>query len=124
MKRSASTVTATIIACVSIVAACAAGTDVSDGEAINLIATEYAFTPSKASVPAGDVRLTVENTGEKIHDLVIERMNGEAPLLQMEPGERAETLISLRPGIYLAYCNLGGHRNAGMEMTLVVTPTS
>ncbi len=77
------------------------------------------FSPSRIEVPAGDavtVRLT--NVGGIVHDLVLDDgwMSGD-----VTPG--ASTTVELGPfdESTTGWCSIPGHRDAGMELEIVVT---
>lgn len=78
-----------------------------------------AFEPSQLSAEAGSV--TVELTAEQAveHTFVIEEAS-DAEVVAAAPGETATGTIELEPGTYTFYCDVPGHREAGMEGTLEV----
>ena len=83
------------------------GTDL---RAANPLANE-----SEGGIPVAD---TLENKGTIEHDFVIDELNVKA---HAAVGTSADaTLSDLKPGTYAFYCSIAGHRQAGMEGTLVV----
>ena len=79
-----------------------------------------AFEPSQLSAEAGSV--TVELTAEEgvEHTFIVEEAS-DAEVVAAQPGETATGSIELEPGTYTFYCDVAGHREAGMEGTLEVT---
>ncbi len=68
---------------------------------------------------AGDVNLSVANAGTQQHNLVVEELGTETPLLNA--GDSAELALgTLDAGNYTVFCSVPGHRDSGMESTLVV----
>ncbi len=80
--------------------------------------TEFAIT-GELQVDPGDLTLEITNAGTMIHNLEFE--NGPASP-DLNPGDTATLAIGeLAPGTYTIFCNIAGHREAGMEARLVVT---
>lgn len=73
------------------------------------------FDPDAVTAPAGEVRIVHENGGSTTHSFVIE--DTDFKLVDDDEGE-----IELAEGEYVFYCDIPGHRSAGMEGTLTVTP--
>ena len=70
-------------------------------------------------VDPGDVTINVENVGSLQHNLVFDNgprssdlNGGESEVMEVE---------NLEPGTYTIFCDISGHREAGMEARLVVT---
>jgi plastocyanin len=83
----------------------------------------FTYTRSKATTEAGTVFVGFTNPQKLEHDVAIEDSSGKT-LGQTEPVvEGADhTIIELKPGTYTFYCTFPGHREKGMEGTLIVTP--
>lgn len=82
--------------------------------------TALAFDKTELSAKAGKVTIDFTNPSAIAHNVVIEQEGKE--LAGFEPiaeGEESET-ANLKPGTYTFYCSVPGHREAGMEGTLVV----
>lgn len=73
---------------------------------------EYTSAPSEG--PAGDVTVAIEVEGSLPHNVVLEGVNNDAPLVEATDGVDVAT-ISIDPGTYTYYCSIAGHREAGME---------
>ncbi len=82
--------------------------------------TEFAVELSPAEAPAGPVTLDITNDGEAPHTLVLEGTDLKQD--QLEAGESGQLdLGELEAGDYVLFCDVPGHRPAGMEATLTVT---
>jgi uncharacterized cupredoxin-like copper-binding protein len=80
-----------------------------------------AFEPDSFTVPAGE-EVTVELTAEPSveHDFVIEE-TGDEEVVHADAGETATGTFTIdEPGTYTVYCEVPGHRQAGMEAELTV----
>ena len=81
---------------------------------------EMAFVPDPMEVAATDASLTVVNDGAVPHSLVIPELGKGTP--DLEPGQSLTLdLTDQPPGTYVVICDVEGHREAGMETTLVLT---
>lgn len=83
-------------------------------------ATALAFSTTKLTAKAGKVTIDFKNPSPIAHNVVIEQngkeLSGFEPIAEGEESETAE----LKPGTYTFFCSVPGHREAGMEGTLVV----
>lgn len=82
--------------------------------------TALEFSTTHLEAKAGKVTIDFTNPSALEHNVVIEQ-NGKE-LAGFEPiaeGEESET-ANLKPGTYTFFCAVPGHRQAGMEGTLVV----
>lgn len=79
------------------------------------------FQPSEVGAAAGTI--TVELTAEESveHTFTVEMDTGDQTVVEAAAGETASGMIQLDPGSYVFYCEVSGHREAGMEGTLTVT---
>lgn len=91
---------------------------------VRLAAKEFQFTPKDLAAYAGGVTFVVQNQGAIEHNLVVAAPEGNAvaQIAIIEPGETTVLQASLPPGTYTLYCNLPGHKDAGMVATLRVNP--
>jgi len=70
-------------------------------------------------IPAGEIELAAANVGLAPHNV---GLVGGPISRELRPGEQGTVNIGeLAPGTYLLYCDVVGHREAGMEATLTVT---
>ncbi len=114
-----------------------------DGQAVEVAMTEFAFTPATLTVKAGStVTFSFTNRGGIVHEAVIgdeqaqeeheaamtegmemQREEGaaEAAELELQPGESGTlTYTFSEPGTYLIGCHEPGHYEAGMVATIEV----
>jgi uncharacterized cupredoxin-like copper-binding protein len=95
---------------------------------------DYWVRPDVTSVPAGKVTFTAENVGAVPHELMIERapikMQGPGQPVEdaalgmiddMAPGESGQMTVTLKPGMYVLFCNAPGHYAAGQHTMFRVT---
>jgi plastocyanin len=88
-----------------------------------IIADDLAFSPDRIELgpgrPAVNIALT---SGDMQHDLVVDEVDFH---LAAERGKTAvgglEGIAFGEPGTYVGYCSVPGHREAGMEIEIVVT---
>lgn len=90
---------------------------------VTVVMTEMMYTPSTFTVPVGaKVVLTLENKGVVTHDFTIDDLNGQQ-VQQVVPVGQTGTLTFLaptQPARVVFYCSQPGHRQAGMQGTMVV----
>lgn len=89
------------------------------GSTAELVATEFRFEPDSGTLDAGEVEVTVTNEGQAFHTFVFEGLEDQFKL-EINPGESASGTIELPPGEYVFYCDVPGHRQAGMEGRVTV----
>jgi plastocyanin len=96
-----------------------APTPVDGARAIEVSATEMAFTPASLSLEAGEpVNVTVTNDGDVFHDFDLDVADVH---LGVDPGERATAAVTIdQAGVYEAICTVPGHAAAGMVFTIDV----
>lgn len=107
--------------------------------------TNFAFTPNVLEVNAGEVlEIAVQNVESVLHDFTIEAIDADVHISYLggtgehahaeaaaveadvhfaltEPGTGVVHLNIHEPGEYVFYCTVPGHREAGMEGTLIVS---
>ena len=83
---------------------------------------DFGFELPDGDLAAGTYEITLTNTGNATHDLVVER-DGEdvAESEQIGPGESSTFEVTLEAGDYVFYCSVGNHRQMGMEVPVTVT---
>lgn len=105
--------------------------------------TNFAFTPDVLEVNAGDVlEIAIQNVEPVLHDFTIDKIGADVHISYLggtgqhahaevdidadvhfaltEPGSGVVHLRVFEPGEYVFYCTVPGHREAGMEGTLIV----
>lgn len=85
-------------------------------------ASEYQFQPSTIELDAGEFEIALSNVGRVEHDFLIEGVDdpGAPHQNHAPPGQTSSGTYDLEPGSYTFYCSVPGHRQSGMEGTLVV----
>ena len=78
--------------------------------------TEFHFTLSKKSVPAGAVTFTIVNGGKLAHDFKIAGKTSK----MVQPGKSTTLKVTLKKGKAKYLCTVPGHPAAGMRGTLTV----
>jgi len=80
------------------------------------------FTDASLTAPAGRITLKLTNDTPVPHNIAVDG-NGEDSLTSatVQDGGTAEITVDLPAGTYTYYCDVPGHRAAGMEGTLTVT---
>ena len=85
---------------------------------IAVTGTSFEFDPEQISVTAGEDVTIVLTSDDILHDFTLEDADGH---VAADAGETASGGLRIdEPGTYTFYCSVAGHREAGMEGTLVV----
>lgn len=100
--------------------AAAASTDEgSGGETVTVTSHDISFDPTEVTIPANtDVTFVLPNEGAAPHNFAIDELDIS---IDQASGETHEITINAPPGTYEYYCNIPGHREAGMHGVLTVT---
>jgi hypothetical protein len=89
---------------------------------IQVTQVEYRLLLSRGVVRAGPVNLQEIDGGMDPHDLRLRHGTSRSvidePLL--DPGQRFNAVVYLRPGVYHLWCSLPGHWRLGMHAILKV----
>jgi len=102
----------------------AAGADSGEGQsaaaaAADVVAGDIYFDPKQLTLAANtDVQVTVTNIGAAAHDFVIDELGIKTAMLN--PGGSETVTINAPAGDYEYYCNVPGHKAAGMRGTLTL----
>lgn len=86
---------------------------------VTVIAKDISLAPATVRATAGDVHITYRNEGSIVHTLLIEGVDG-FKLDVASRGDVEEGSVRLAPGTYTMYCDVAGHRQAGMHGTIEV----
>jgi plastocyanin len=82
---------------------------------------DLAYTTAEVDAKSGKVTVEFKNPQGLTHDVAIENENGEEiGKTELITESSTSTTVELGPGTYIYYCTVPGHREAGMEGTLVV----
>ena len=89
-----------------------------EAEPVTVVSQDIFFEPSEVTIPADtDVTFTLPNEGVIPHNFSIDALGIDVDIL---PGETQEIVVNAPAGTYEFYCNVPGHREAGMVGTLTV----
>lgn len=88
---------------------------------ITVVAEDITFPTKRFSARAGAVTVVYRNDGQVHHTLVMAGVANWKRLQVARNGDTDAETIDLSPGTYTLYCDVPGHRQAGMEATLVVS---
>jgi len=81
------------------------------------VAADIEFTEAPETIPASEFVLALRNDGLAEHNVVIESTDIKVAALG---GESASETVTLEPGTYTYFCDIPGHRGAGMEGEVTV----
>lgn len=98
------------------------GEDADGGGGVDgtFVAVDIDWEEAPESLPSGEVTLELDNQGSIEHDLTVEELDDEQVVEEIAGGESATGTVELEPGEYTFYCDVGTHREAGMETTVTV----
>ena len=84
--------------------------------------SELAYVQKEAKAKAGQVSIDFTNPQSLSHDVAVEDSSGKelGKTELVADGSSTGTIGNLKPGKYTFFCTVPGHREAGMEGTLVV----
>lgn len=91
-----------------------------DAQVYKVEAKEFQFSPTPIMVEGEMFTIELHNEGVVDHDMVIEGAEDQGAS-HLAAGESGSVTYMLEPGTYTVYCSVSGHRDAGMEGTLIVT---
>lgn len=91
---------------------------------VKVKAFEFAYEPKQITVPPGAVEFDVTNTGSIEHTFLIDdpAKKTVGKIASILPGKTGKLTVTLRAGAHTIYCDLAGHREAGMVASLKVQP--
>ncbi|HUH07657.1 MAG TPA: plastocyanin/azurin family copper-binding protein [Egibacteraceae bacterium] len=99
----------------------AAGGGQGEGETLRFVGNDqlqFSQPPERTSAGRRTIELVVE--GAVNHNVSFDEISRGEPVVEADGGETATGTIELEPGTYTYFCSVPGHREAGMEGTLVV----
>ena len=79
------------------------------------------FDQARYAATAGSVEIELVNSGSQPHTLLIEKVSGFKKLSVSGKGDIDRGTAKLEPGTYTIYCDVVGHRGAGMEAKLIIS---
>jgi plastocyanin len=85
---------------------------------VEITANDIFFDPKEVTIPANtDVTIELPNKGAAMHNFSIDKLGISVDL---PPGQTEQTVVNAPAGTYEYYCNVPGHRQAGMVGKLIV----
>jgi uncharacterized cupredoxin-like copper-binding protein len=90
------------------------------GGPVDVEAGDLFFKPKEFTAAAGAVTINLTNNGQLQHNLVVAEDSGFKKI-DLAPGGSGSGTLNAKPGTYTLYCDVAGHRQAGMEAKLTVT---
>jgi uncharacterized cupredoxin-like copper-binding protein len=88
------------------------------GQTVTITSHDIFFDPTEVTIPAGsDVTVSLPNEGAAQHNFSIDDLNIH---VDIAPGTTEQVVINAPAGSYQYYCNVPGHKEAGMTGTLTV----
>jgi glucose/arabinose dehydrogenase/plastocyanin len=94
------------------------GTDALATGTLSVGMNEMFFDPDQIEIPADtDVPVMLENQGVTLHNFTV---SDSEISVDVEPGAATELVINLPAGKYRVFCNVPGHKEAGMTARLIV----
>jgi plastocyanin len=96
-----------------------AGTRPQDRD-MNVSLSEWKLQPSRTRLPAGEIRILAENTGQTQHALRLVGQGLDVSTDNFGPGDSRTLDVSLQPGEYQLICPIPGHAQHGMTATITV----
>ena len=87
-------------------------------EAAEVVSYDIYFEPDEFAIPADtDVTVTLPNEGAALHNFAIDELGID---VDIQPGATEEVVINAPSGVYDYYCNVPGHKAAGMVGVMTV----
>ena len=78
------------------------------------------FSTDKLSAKAGAVQITLTNPAPLQHNITLQTPQGVKGGPTVGTGKTSTVTAQLKPGSYVYYCSVPGHRQSGMQGTLTV----
>jgi plastocyanin len=91
-----------------------------EGTVVRIAARDLVLVPKAVTAPPGQVTLDYVNEGQLQHSLLVDGQEKRLALGVAKNGDTDEGTIDLGPGTYVLYCDIPGHRAAGMEANLTI----
>lgn len=132
MRRSRSTLAALAVGASLVLAGCGGGDDTeaagdataaADG-AVTFVGTgsvAWESTDVEAVATDGTLEVTIVCEGAVPHNIIIEGVNGGESIAECAGDDEGTATVDIEPGTYAFWCDIAGHREAGMEGELTVS---
>ena len=86
--------------------------------AFNAEEKEYAIALDKTQIKAGSITFNVKNIGTLPHNLEVVELKKVSE--NIDSGKSATLTVDLAPGTYTLICNIPGHEQLGMKVSITV----
>jgi uncharacterized cupredoxin-like copper-binding protein len=90
------------------------------GASVTVTAGDLYLKPKELTAREGQIEIRYQDEGQLLHSLLIDGVAGFR-LEVSGNGAEAKGTVALEKGSYMLYCEVPGHRAAGMEATLTVS---
>lgn len=88
---------------------------------ISVVGTDaLEYSDESLMAQPGDISMQLTSESGIRHTIVVENADGDQLVVEAAAGQTASGSIELEAGTYTFYCDVPGHREAGMEGTLDV----
>jgi plastocyanin len=82
---------------------------------------KYDYDLDDYTAKAGTVNVALVNEGKENHNVLVQGIDKGKFKISAAPGETTAGAVDLAARTYTIYCDIAGHRDAGMEAKLVVS---
>lgn len=97
-----------------------APTPIGPGGSMTVRIPGFSFEVVDAELVDGPIEVMLQNDDTALHNLRIDEAAGETKKVEVAAGATATGTLQLFAGTYTFYCDIPGHRAAGMEGTITV----
>lgn len=96
---------------------------VGEGGTIEMDAGDFWFEITGGLPVTGEIEVTGTNVSNSFHDIHFAGAAEGSEIIEMDGGETSSGTVLLFPGEVVFWCDVPGHREAGMEDTVTVYAT-
>jgi len=82
---------------------------------------KYSYDQKEYAAKEGTINVALVDAGKENHDLLVQGVDKKKFKLAVTPNETKAAAVELAAGTYTIYCDITGHRAAGMVATLTVS---
>lgn len=86
--------------------------------ALNVVEKDFAIAMDKTTIKAGSITFNIKNNGPSPHNIAVKELNKVSD--NVDAGKTGSLAVDLQPGTYTVICNIPGHEQLGMKVTLTV----
>jgi uncharacterized cupredoxin-like copper-binding protein len=92
-----------------------------EGKKVAVTEVEYKIEFPTTTFAAGTYTFVVSNKGTVPHNLTVKIGGSTEATQDIDPGSNKSLTVELKPGTYVFYCSIPGHRQQGMEQKVTVS---